>query len=228
MIQRISQVSGVSDVSVAGADQPAIRVTADPARLSAMGLGQDDVRTAIVNANALSPTGAIDGQVYGRAIATDDQLKTIDDYRNLVVKNASGRSVILSDVAKVVNGTRNARSEATFNGKPAVLIYIRKQASANVIKTVDRVKALIPEIKRFMPAGVEVSILNDRTTSIRASVERHAGHARRHDRARHDGRARLPAPAHADGCGRRHRAARARRHLRAACMPSASRSTTSR
>ena len=170
LIQRISQVSGVSDVSVAGADQPAIRVTADPARLSAMGLSQDDVRTAIVDANALSPTGAIDGQVYGRAIASNDQLKTVDDYRNLVVKNANGSSTILSDVAKVVNGTRNARSEATFNGKPAVLIYIRKQSSANVIATVDRVKALIPELKRFMPAGVDVSILNDRTTSIRASV----------------------------------------------------------
>ena len=170
LIQRISQVAGVSDVSVAGADQPAIRVTADPDRLSSMGLSQDDVRTAIVNANALSPTGSIDGGIYGRAIATNDQLKTVEDYRNLVVRNVSGRSVILSDVAKVVDGTRNARSEATFNGKPAVLINIRKQADANVITTVDRVKALIPEIKRFMPAGVEVSILNDRTTSIRASV----------------------------------------------------------
>ncbi len=171
LIQRISQVTGVSDVSVAGADQPAIRVTADPKRLSSMGLSQDDVRTTIVNANALSPTGAIDGQVYGRTIATDDQLKTLEDYRNLVVRNVSGRSVLLSDVADVENGTRNGRSEATFNGKPAVLIYVRKQSSANVIETVDKVKALIPEIQRFMPAGIEVSILNDRTTSIRASVD---------------------------------------------------------
>ena len=171
LIQRISQVNGVSDVSVAGADQPAIRVTADPERLSSMGLSQDDVRTAIVNANALSPTGAIDGRAYGRTIATDDQLKTLEDYRSLVVRNVAGRSVILSDVADVENGTRNGRSEATFNGKPAVLIYVRKQSNANVIETVDRVKALIPEIKRFMPAGIDVAILNDRTTSIRASVD---------------------------------------------------------
>ncbi len=170
LIQRISQVSGVSDVSVAGADQPAIRVTTDPAKLSTMGLSPDDVRTAIVNANALSPTGSIEGAIYGRAIATNDQLKTLDDYRNLVVKNAAGSSVILSDVAQVVNGTRNGRSEATFNGKSAVLIYVRKQSNANVIDTVDRVKALVPELKRFMPAGIEVSVLNDRTTSIRASV----------------------------------------------------------
>ena len=171
LIQRISQVAGVSDVSVAGADQPAIRVTADPQRLSSMGLSQDDVRTTIVNANALSPTGAIDGSTYARTIATDDQLKTIEDYKSLVVRNVSGRSVILSDVATVENSTRNARSEATFNGKPAILINIRKQASANVIETVDAVKALIPEIQRFMPSGIEVSILNDRTTSIRASVD---------------------------------------------------------
>ncbi|VVB48047.1 multidrug efflux system, subunit C [Beijerinckiaceae bacterium RH AL1] len=171
LIQRISQVSGVSDVSVAGADQPAIRVTADPQRLSAMGLSQDDVRTTIVNANALSPTGAIDGSSYARTIATDDQLKTLDDYKSLVVRNVAGRSVILSDVATVENSTRNARSEATFMGKPAILIYVRKQASANVIETVDRVKALIPEIRRFMPAGIDVQILNDRTTSIRASVD---------------------------------------------------------
>jgi multidrug efflux pump len=170
LLQRISQVDGVSEVSVAGADQPAIRVTADPKRLSTMGLSLDDIRTAITNANALSPTGAIDGAIYGRAISTNDQLKTVDDYRNLIVKNASGTSVVLSSVADVVNGTRSSRSEATFNGKPAVLIYVRKQANANVIATVDKIKTLIPELKRFLPPGVNVQVLSDRTTTIRASV----------------------------------------------------------
>jgi multidrug efflux pump len=170
LLQRISQVDGVSQVSVAGADQPAIRVTADPSKLSAMGLGMDDIRTTIVNANALSPTGAIDGTIYGRAIASDDQLKTLEDYRNLVVKNANGTSVVLSDVADVENSTRSSRSEATFNGRPAVLINVSKQANANVIETVDKIKALIPELQRFLPGGIKVSVLNDRTSTIRASV----------------------------------------------------------
>ena len=170
LLQRISQVDGVAQADVAGADQPAIRVRADPARLSAMGLSLDDIRLAIVNANALSPTGSIDGQIFGRAISTNDQLKELDDYRNLVLKNASGTSVVLSDVATVTNSTRNDRSEATFNGKPAVLIYVRKQADGNVIDTVDRIKTLLPELQRFLPAGIKISVLNDRTTTIRASI----------------------------------------------------------
>ena len=170
LLQRFSQIDGVAEASVAGADQPAIRIQADPARMSAMGLSLDDIRTTIVNANAISPTGAIDGQIYGRAVSTNDQLRAIDDYRSLVVKNTNGSSVVLSDVAKVSNSTRNNRSEATFNGKPAVLIYVRKQANANVIQTVDNIKRLIPELQRFLPAGIKVSVLNDRTTSIRASI----------------------------------------------------------
>ena len=170
LLQRISQIDGVAQADVAGADQPAIRIHADPARLSAMGLSLDDIRTTIVNANAISPTGSIDGQIFARAISTSDQLATLDDYRSLVLKNANGTSVVLSDVATVTNSTRNNRSEATFNGKPAVLIYVRKQANANVIQTVDHIKALIPELQRFMPAGIKVSVLNDRTTTIRASI----------------------------------------------------------
>ena len=170
LLQRISQVDGVAEVSVAGADQPAIRITADPAKLSAMGLNMDDVRTTLVNANSLSPIGSIDGQFFGQAIDTNGQLKTLDDYRNLVVKNADGTSVLMSDVANVQNGTRNSLSEATFNGKPAVLLYVRKQAEANVIQTVDKIRALIPELQRFLPGGITISVLNDRTSTIRASV----------------------------------------------------------
>ena len=170
LLQRISQVQGVAEVSVAGADQPAIRVTADPSKLSAMGLGMDDIRTTIVNANALSPIGSIDGQVLGRAIDTNDQLKTLADYRNLVVRNANGTSVVLGDVAEVVHSTRSSRSEATFNGAPAVLLYVRKQADANVIETVDHIKRLLPEMQRFLPGGITISVLNDRTTTIRSSV----------------------------------------------------------
>ena len=170
LLQRISQVEGVAQADVAGADQPAIRIRADPARLSAMGLSLDDIRTTIVNANAVSPTGAVDGQVFGRAISTSDQLRTLDDYRNLVLKNATGSTALLSDVATISNSTRNDRSMASFNGKPAVLIYVRKQANANVIQTVDHIKTLLPELQRFLPAGIDISVLNDRTVTIRASI----------------------------------------------------------
>ena len=170
LLQRISQVQGVAEVSVAGADQPAIRVRALPTQLSAMGLSMDDIRTAIVNANAVSPTGIIDGHGTGQSIGTNDQLAAIADYGKLVIKNADGGSVLLSDVATVDNGVRNARSMATFNGKPSVLIQITKQADANVIDTVDRVKALMPKLERFLPAGIEISVLNDKTSTIRASV----------------------------------------------------------
>ena len=170
LLQRISQVDGVAQVSVAGADQPAVRVRAEPAKLSAMGLSMDDIRTAIVNANAVSPTGTIDGGDFARSIGTNDQLAGPPDYGRLVIKNSSGTSVLLSEVATVDNSVRNARSTATFNGKPSVLIQITKQADANVIQTVDRVMALLPRLQRFLPAGIQISVLNDRTTTIRASV----------------------------------------------------------
>lgn len=170
LAQRISQVDGVAQVSTAGADQPAVRVRADPKKLSDMGLSMDDIRTAIVNANGVSPLGNIDTPQLGQSIASNDQLDTIPDYGKLVLKNNDGTSVLLSDVASVDNGVRNVRSMATFNGKPSVLIQITKQADANVIQTVDAVKALLPKLKRFLPAGIEISVLNDRTETIRASV----------------------------------------------------------
>jgi multidrug efflux pump subunit AcrB len=175
LAQRISQVDGVAQVSTAGADQPAVRVRADPTKLSDMGLSMDDIRTAIVNANAVSPLGTIDTPALGQSIGSDDQLDTIPDYGKLVIKNNNGTSALVSDVATVDNGVRNMRSMATFNGKPAVLIQITKQADANVIETVDHVKALLPKLQRFLPAGINISVLNDRTETIRASVNDMAG-----------------------------------------------------
>ena len=169
LAQRISQVTGVAEVDVAGAEQPAIRVRADPAQLAAMGVSMDDLRTTIVNANSLSPTGVLDGG-QGRTLGTNGQLDGPTDYNNLVVKTQNGGAVLLSSIATVDDGVRNIRSAAWFNGKPAVLIQIRKEANANVIDTVDRILALLPEVKRFVPAGLEFSVLNDRTTTIRASV----------------------------------------------------------
>jgi multidrug efflux pump len=168
--QRISQVEGVAEVTVSGADQPAIRVRVNPMQLASMGMSIDQVRTAITNTNAVAPLGIIDGDRQAIALETNAQLRTLEDYRNIVVKSVDGNVVRLSAVASVEQGTRNSRSAAMFNGQPAILLTIIKGADANVIDTVDRIRELIPEIKRWIPAGMEISVLSDRTTTLRASV----------------------------------------------------------
>jgi multidrug efflux pump len=172
LVQRLSQVAGVGEVSVAGAEQPAVRVRLDPKRLAAMGLGLDEVRRAIASANVLAPVGAIEGGGRTLALSLDGELGSDPDaYRDIVVRVANGATVRLGDVADVSAGTRNARSAAWFDGKPAVLVNVTKQPDANVLTTVDGVKDLLPELSRWIPAGIDVTVLADRTATIRASVE---------------------------------------------------------
>ena len=168
--QRIAQVAGVAEVTVNGAEQPAIRVKVDPARLAAMGLGIDEVRAALVSANALGPLGSFDGEHQAEMLATNAQLVTIDDFKRVIVAVRNSIAVTLGDVADVRSGVRNTRAAGWFNGKPAVLLIITKQPQANVIETVDKVKALIPELRRWIPASVEMAIVSDRTSTIRASI----------------------------------------------------------
>jgi multidrug efflux pump len=168
--QRLSQVDGVADVTVSGAEQPAIRVRVNPVALASMGLSMEDVRTAIVNANAAGPTGVFDGIQLARTIAINDQMRNPREYDPVVVKTANGTVVRLSAVASVQRGTRSTRAAAWFNKQPSVLLIITKQADANVIETVDRIKTLIPELRRWIPTSVTVSTLTDRTQTIRASV----------------------------------------------------------
>jgi hydrophobe/amphiphile efflux-1 (HAE1) family protein len=168
--QWISQVDGVGEVNVSGAEQPAIRVRVNPVQLASLGLSIEEVRVMLTNTNVLAPIGAIDGDKELIAIDTNAQLRSIDDYKGLIVKSVNGTPIRLSDVAAIEQATRNTRSSAVFNLQPAVLLFITKQADANVIETVDRVKELIPELKRWIPAGIEISVLSDRTTTIRASI----------------------------------------------------------
>jgi multidrug efflux pump len=170
IVQRLSQVDGVAEVTAAGAEQPAIRVRVNPMLLSSMGLSIEDVRTAITGANTLAPLGIIEGPKRALAIDSNAQIRTADDYGSIVLKTVKGDVVRLSDVAEVRQGTRNSRAEAMFNNQPAILLTVTKNADANVIETVDRIKALLPEIKRWIPEGIEISILSDRTTTLRASV----------------------------------------------------------
>ncbi len=168
--QRLAQVDGVAEVSVNGAEQPAIRVRVNPIALASMGLSMEDVRTAIANSNAAGPLGVFDGSERSITIGVNDQLRAAVDYDPIVVRSANGTVVRLSSVASIEAGVRNSRSAGWFNGKPSVLLVITKQANSNVIETVDRIRELLPELKRWISPGIDISILSDRTQTIRASV----------------------------------------------------------
>jgi multidrug efflux pump len=168
--QRISQVPGVGEVTVSGADQPAVRIALNPVALSTAGIATDDVRLAIINANPLGPVGIFNGGRQSETLSTNRQMRTAAEFRDIMIKSSNGNFVRLSDIADVEDSVRNVRSIAWFNKQPAVLIQITKQGDANVIDTVDRVRALIPELRKWIPGGVEISTLVDRTGTIRASV----------------------------------------------------------
>jgi hydrophobe/amphiphile efflux-1 (HAE1) family protein len=171
IVQRLSQVEGVAEVTAAGAEQPAVRVRVNPMLLSSMGLSIDAVRKAIVEANALSPLGFIEGAKQAIAIETNAQLgMQVDAYKRIAIKTAKGDVVRLGDVAEVLQATRNARAAASFNKQPAILLNVTKSADANVIETVDRIHALLPALQRTIPEGIDISVLSDRTTTLRASV----------------------------------------------------------
>ena len=170
LAQRISQVDGVSQVTTSGADKPAVRVRVNPGALAAAGLGFEDVRTAIQQANVTQPLGGIDGLQQAQTITANDQLNTAADYGSLILRSSNGAITRLADVASVIDGVGNDKQAAWFNKGKAVLVIIQKQVNANVIDTVDQIKAQLPQLERWMPAGTTVSVLNDRTVTIRASV----------------------------------------------------------
>jgi multidrug efflux pump len=169
--QRLSQVEGVADVIVTGSEQPALRVRVDPARLAAAGLSLEQVRTAIANSNALGPVGAFGGNGRATTLATDGQLRKAADYDPIVVKTKGGTPIRLSSIATIEPSVRNSLSAGWFNKQPSVILLITKQGDANVIDTIDRIYALLPQLKQWVPAGVDISVLADRTQTIRASVD---------------------------------------------------------
>ena len=168
--QRLSQVDGVADVVVAGSEQPALRVRVNPTRLAAAGISLEQVRTAIVNSNAIGPVGAFDGDGRNVTIATDGQLRKAADYDPVVVTTRNGTVIRLSNIAKIEPSVRNNMSAAWYNTHPSVILLITKQNDANVIATIDRIYKLLPELKQWVPAGLKISVLADRTQTIRASV----------------------------------------------------------
>jgi multidrug efflux pump len=171
LVQRLSQVDGVADVTVSGAEQPAIRIEFDPAAIAQAGLTLEQVRLAVVNANALGPVGAFDGERQSEVIALNAQLTSAEDYRQIVIRAANGTSLRLTDIARVYEGVRNTLSAGSYDGKPAVILSITRAANANVVETVARVRALLPELKRWLPAEIDIAVMSDRTGTIRASLE---------------------------------------------------------
>jgi multidrug efflux pump len=169
--QKISQLPGVGLVSISGGQKPAVRVQVNPTALSSYGLTVEDVRTAIAQANVNQAKGSFDGPRELYAIAANDQLLSSEQYKPLVIAYRNQAPVRLSDVANVVDSAENLRQAAWMNETPAVIMNIQRQPGANIIAVVDRVKALLPQLRASLPASVKVTILTDRTTTIRASVQ---------------------------------------------------------
>ncbi|MBV9904695.1 MAG: MdtB/MuxB family multidrug efflux RND transporter permease subunit [Alphaproteobacteria bacterium] len=168
--QKISQLSGVGLVSIGGGQRPAVRVQANLQALSAYGLNIDDLRTTIANANSNAPKGSFDGAAQSYTIDANDQLRSVDDYKNIVVAYRNNAPVHLSDVASVVESAENVKLRSWMNNTPAIILNVQRQPGANVIAVVDSIKEMLPQIQAGLPAGVDVTVLTDRTNTIRASV----------------------------------------------------------
>ena len=170
MAQKIAQISGVGMVSIAGGQRQAVRIKVNPEALAANGLNLADVRTLIGASNVNQPKGNFDGPTRVSMLDANDQLKTPQEYAELILAYNNGAPLRLKDVAEIVDGAENERLAAWANENQAVLLNIQRQPGANVIEVVDRIKALLPSITDNLPAGIDVTVLTDRTQTIRASV----------------------------------------------------------
>ncbi|MGH6796104.1 MAG: efflux RND transporter permease subunit, partial [Methylocella sp.] len=170
LAQKLSQQPGVGLVSIGGGQRPAVRIKFNPAALAAYGLNIDDLRTTVANANVNSPKGSFDGPAQASTINANDQITNAAGYGSLVIAYRNGGPVRLSDVASVGSGPENTKLGALDNTTPAIILSIRRQPGANVIEVVDTVKRLLPAIVATLPAAINVDVVSDRTTTIRASV----------------------------------------------------------
>ncbi|NYT58080.1 multidrug efflux RND transporter permease subunit [Alcaligenaceae bacterium] len=168
--QKLSQISGVGLVSIAGGQRPAVRIQANPRALAAHGLTLSSLRSAIVGANVNQPKGNLDGPERSTTINANDQLKSVDDYQQLIIAYENGAALRLQDVAQTREDAENIRQAAWIGQTPAILLNIQRQPGANVIDVVDQVKVLLPSLKQALPVGVDVSVATDRTQTIRESI----------------------------------------------------------
>jgi multidrug efflux pump len=169
--EKISQVPGVGLVSISGGQKPAVRIQLNPTQLASYGLTLEQVRLAVAASNVDTAKGNFDGKNLDYTIEDNDQLLSAKDYRPLIIAYHNGAPVTLSEVATVVDAPENVRQAAWMNSTPAVILNVQRQPGANIIQVVDRIKALLPVLQSSLPSAVKVSVLTDRTTTIRASVE---------------------------------------------------------
>jgi multidrug efflux pump len=170
LAQKISQVEGVGQVHVWGSSQPAVRVQVNPTLMSRMGIALTDVATTLQNANAHQAKGAVENALYRWSLNATDQLFKAAEYAKLIVTYRNGAPVRLGDLGNVIDSVSDTRNDGLDNGKPAVIIAVSKQPDANVIDTVDRIKAVLPQLQASLPPAMHLAIGQDRTTTIRASV----------------------------------------------------------
>ncbi|MEP6600523.1 MAG: MdtB/MuxB family multidrug efflux RND transporter permease subunit [Nitrospirota bacterium] len=169
--QKISQLSGVGLVSISGGQRPAVRVQVNPTALSAYGLTLEDLRAVVAAANVNQAKGAFDGPRQASIIGANDQLLSSKEYRPLIVTYRNGAPVVLSDVADVIDDAENVKQAAWMNNTPAVIVNIQRQPGANVIEVADRIKKLLPQLESTLPSSIRVTVLTDRTITIRGSVK---------------------------------------------------------
>ncbi len=169
--QRLSQVEGVSQVTINGAEKPAVRIRLDPVALAAAGLAAQDVYNVVRSANVVQPTGSLEGPRRAQEIGTNGQITQARDYRTLILKAKNGAILRLSDVASVINGVANSRLAAWDGNQPAILLTITKSIGANVLQTIARIRAVLPLLRSWMPGGLTLKVISDRTSTIRASVD---------------------------------------------------------
>jgi len=171
LAQRLSQVTGVGRVAVQGNMRPAIRIQADPRRLAAYGLSLEDIRGAVVGANLAGPKGSLDGARQASSVMANDQITTADGFAQIIVAWRDRAPVRIADVGAVVDGLENTLNAAWFNGQRAVLLDVQRQPGANIVATVDRVREQLASLQGALPAGITLTVVADRTETIRASVD---------------------------------------------------------
>ena len=171
LAQKLAQVDGVGQASINGGALPAVRVELDPVRLAANGVSLDSVRTAITATNANRPLGAVEREDHYWQVATNDQARTAAEYAPLVLRWNNGNAVRLSDVAEVTDSVQDVRNYGVMNGKPAVLLQVFKQPDANILQSVDKVRAMLPQLRASINPAIDVTVISDRTPTLRASVK---------------------------------------------------------
>ncbi|HRE18326.1 MAG TPA: multidrug efflux RND transporter permease subunit [Rhodocyclaceae bacterium] len=170
LAQRLAQVDGIGQVNIGGSALPAVRIEVDPNRLAASHLGLDDLRATVAGANTNRPLGVVEHGDRAWQIGANDQARTATDYQPLIVRYQNNASVRLGDVAEVVDGVQDVRNFGAYNGKPAVMLILYRQPGANIIATVDQVRALVPQLQSLIPSAIDLQVVMDRTPTIRGSL----------------------------------------------------------